>query len=199
MTAITYQICRLIIKSFFKFLYNLHMEGIENIPKDGPFIIAANHSSFYDPPIIIASVRQKIYWVIAKDIYTKPILNVIFKFAGFVGVNGASNEALELLERKKILGIFPEGTRTRDGQLKIARSGTALLALKSGVTVIPCAIIGTFRVYPPHRIFPKLGNIRIIFGRPLSFDKITVEPVPKEILQSATDTIMDNIRNLLSR
>jgi len=186
-----------ILKIFFNTLYNLKIDGIDNMPSEGPFIIASNHASFYDPPVIIAAVQRKIHWIINKNLYNVIILNKIFKLFGHIGANGASGKVIELLNKGCIIGIFPEGTRTYNGNLLKGKTGAALLALKTQSTIVPCAVKGTFDVYPRSRTFPRLGNIKVIFGKPIFLNKQHNNHITDECLESATKIIMNNIKKLL--
>lgn len=155
--------------------------GAENIPDDGPVILASNHLSFSDSFFLPLMVRRRVTFLAKAEYFTTPGLRglfsrVFFSAAGQVPIDrgdaDAAAAALEtgvrLLRRGAVLGIYPEGTRSPDGRLYRGKTGVARMALASGAVVVPCAMIGTERVQPTGRLIPRLRprpGIRV--GRPI--------------------------------
>jgi len=180
----------------FKILFRLEIIGRENIPKNGPLIVASNHASLLDPPLVGTASTRKVYFMAKEELFV-PILGSIYKSLGAFPVKrGASDRtaikcALNLLKTDKVLGIFPEGTRSKTGKLGHAGSGTLGLAGKFKVPIIPTAVIGS-NLKLQKSFWPK---IKVVFGKPIFFPKDRV--VDKELLQEMTDEMMLEIGQML--
>lgn len=111
--------------------------------------------------------------------------------------NGAIEKSLAVLGNGEVLGIFPEGGRSKDGKLRPAKEGVAILAIKSGALVIPCAIRGAFEAYPPPAIFPKPHPVKILIGKPIKFE--IVEFPDEALISSALDKVMSAIKRLMEK
>jgi 1-acyl-sn-glycerol-3-phosphate acyltransferase len=180
----------------FKILFRLEIIGRENIPKNGPLIVASNHASLLDPPLVGTASTRKVYFMAKEELFV-PILGSIYKSLGAFPVKrGASDRtaikcALNLLKTDKVLGIFPEGTRSKTGKLGHAGSGTLGLAGKFKVPIIPTAVIGS-NLKLQKSFWPK---IKVVFGKPIFFPNDRV--VDKELLQEMTDEMMHEIGQML--
>ena len=154
-------------------VYRVRYSGRENIPAEGGVLVVSNHQSHLDPPLVgIGCPRQMNY--LARD--------TLFRFAPFgwlirsvgaipidrdgIGLGGIK-ESLRRLKRGEMVLIFPEGTRTRDGQIAPFRPGFTALAVRSGAAILPVAIEGAFQAWPRWRKFPGLGRIRVHYGVPI--------------------------------
>lgn len=189
---------RFLSKAIFKIFYSLKVYGAENLPKKGPFLVCSNHCSFFDPVVICDVVPQRVYWVALKDLYGVWPLSILLRFAKCIPVNGATKEALDALKQGKVIGMFPEGRRTYDGKLmKKGKKGTALIATRSAVPVVPMWINGTYQAYPRRAKFPKIHPIHAYIGRPLVFPKHEEEIIDEQILSAATAKIMQSIAGLM--
>lgn len=164
--------------------------GRENVPKTGPVIICTNHISNFDPPVVGFSNKRRVTFMAKQELFEKPIIGPIMRGIRALPVKrglsdrSALRSGLELLKENRVLGLFPEGTRSKDGQLGKGLSGAGFFGLRSNATVIPCAIIG------PYKPFRRL---RIIYGEPIDFDTLREEKVSAK---EATEVIMNKIRNL---
>jgi 1-acyl-sn-glycerol-3-phosphate acyltransferase len=181
--------------------------GANNIPKSGNAVIASNHMSHLDG-IIINSItafhtRRKINFLAAEDVYNK---NFLFRFlcnlANCIPVKRATSDrvallkVIKLLKKGNLVGLFPEGQRSRDGKIGEAKLGVAIMALKSGAPIIPLAISGTFEAFPRKTKFIRPVKVTMKFGAPLKYD---IEKKPsKERINFVKDEIMDNIQELYS-
>jgi 1-acyl-sn-glycerol-3-phosphate acyltransferase len=179
--------------------------GLENIPADGPAILAANHQSFLDDlllPLVVP--KRKVVFLAKADYFDKWYLRWFFKGANVIPVrrgNSSASEAalragVQALKEGKIVGIFPEGTRSPDGNLFRGKTGVARIALEAQVPVIPVAIMGTFEALPYDRKFPKPGRTEVRFGKPLVFERFYSTPGDRFVLRSITDEIMYEIMML---
>lgn len=188
---------RFFSKCIFKLFYSFKIYGGENIPKKGPYLICANHCSFFDPVVICDAIPQRVYWLVLKDLYKIWPLSILLRTVKCIPVNGAIKEALDALEQNKIIGIFPEGRRTYTGQLmRKGKKGVAILAMRSGVPVLPAWINGTFEAYPRRAKLPKIHPIRIYFGKSIKFDIHKEEIIDEEVVRAQTQQILDSIAGL---
>src|SRR5438876_3168813 len=185
-----------------RLMYRPKLKGLENIPKDGPAILVANHQSFLDDlllPLVVP--HRKVVFLAKADYFDKWYLRWFFKGANVIPVRRESHSASEdalragvrALRENRLVGIFPEGTRSPDGRLYRGKTGVARMALEAQVPVIPVAISGTFELMPYDRKFPKTGRVELRFGKPLRFDRHYETPADRFVLRSVTDEIMYEI------
>lgn len=186
-------------------IYNrLQVSGREHIP-NGAVIIAPNHNSHLDPPVVAAAAYRRTIAYLGKDrLFRVPIFNTFIWRLGCIPVhqNGPDHLAVklsvEMLHRGFALGLFPEGHRSSDGELHPLLKGVALISKLSGAPVVPTAIWGTHRALPPGSFFYLPAKIRIVFGQPVSFEKFANEFVGKgDLLEAFTRLIESNILHLL--
>jgi len=184
------------------------VEGLQHVPKDGPFIVAPNHLSFLDSVLVQALMPRSVAFFAKAEYFTGTgvkgaLMKSFFEGVGSIpverGQQAASVQALktllDLLEQGDGVGIYPEGTRSRDGRLYRGRTGVGWLALTTGAPVVPVGLIGTDALQPAGKkgIRPQHFTLRI--GEPLVFPK-TGPGHPLPARRSATDTIMDGIAAL---
>ncbi len=189
------------VRPIFKALLRIETEGLENIPTNEGIIIAANHRSYLDPPVLNIVSPRPIIFLAKYDLFKIPVLNWIIKKAGAMPLYGGRKDiktlkkAIEYLKEGYPIGIFPEGTRMRPKTFGKAHSGVGLLAVKSKVKVIPTYIDGTDDVMPVGSSFPKLfkHKIKIKFGKPLDFSNWEDT---KDSHQEIANIIMDKIKEL---
>ena len=203
-----YWIVKGILKPLLRLIYRIRAEGRENVPKEGPAIIAANHLSFLDSFFIPLVVKRRRVTYLAKADYFKSWKTAwFFKMVGQIPTEREGGEkskqaldvALEVLKDGNLLGIYPEGTRSPDGYLHRGRTGVARLALAAGVPVIPCGLVGTERVMPKDAKLPRLTGrlqVRVRFGQPLDFSRYAGRETDRMVLRSVTDEIMYEIMQL---
>ncbi|MFJ2607209.1 lysophospholipid acyltransferase family protein [Streptomyces sp. NPDC091279] len=185
------------------------IEGLDHVPAHGAAIVAGNHLSFADHFLMPAILKRRITFLAKKEYFTGPGLKgrltaAFFRSAGQIPVDRTGKEAgqaairegLGVLAKDELLGIYPEGTRSHDGRLYKGKVGVAVMALKSGVPVIPCAMIGTFEAQPPGKIVPNVHPVTIRFGTPLEFSRYEGLEDEKAILRAVTDEIMYAILSL---
>ena len=191
------------------------VEGMENIPRDRPFIIAANHTSYYDalllPSIIVPKLNKKIHPLVnsfyCKSFVTGFFLNLWEAIPVFVDKNNLSREKNELAFRKavnylknnELIMIFPEGMRSKDGKLKKAFNGVARISLEAKVPVLPVGIIGANKVLPIGKIFPRFKRCEVKIGKLMYFDKYYNKKNNKKILEDVTRNIMKEIGKLIGQ
>ena len=203
-----YWVIKAILKPILKLVYRIRIEGLENLPKKGPAIIAANHLSFLDSFFIpLAVPRRKVTYLAKADYFKSWKTAWFFNMVGQIPTEREGGQksqqsldiATEVLEQGNLLGIYPEGTRSPDGYLHRGRTGVARLALKAGAPVIPCGLIGTTEVMPKDAKFPRLSGrlrVHVRFGKPIQVDRYAGRETDRVVLRSLTDEIMYEIMQL---
>ena len=192
-----------------KTLFRPWVEGLENIPDEGPAILASNHLSFSDSIFLPLEVKRRVTFLAKADYFTgrgvKGRLTAgFFKGVGQVPIDrrgGRASEAalrkgIEILGRGDLLGLYPEGTRSPDGRLYRGKTGIARMALEAGVPVIPVAMINTFDIQPPGQVVPRIMRVGIRIGKPLDFSRYSGMQDDRFVLRSITDEIMYELMQL---
>ena len=192
-----------------KLVFRPTVEGIDNVPDEGPVILASNHLSYADWLFMPLTLDRKVTFVAKAEYFTTPgfkgwLQKLFFTGAGQVPIDRTSGDAASgaLVTAKRVLaggdmfGIYPEGTRSHDGRLYRGKTGVARLALETGVPVIPTAVVGTDVVAPPGRRFGRFTRPVVRFGAPLDFSRYEGMENDRYILRSVTDEIMYEIMRL---
>ena len=204
-----YWIVKAILSPILRLLFRPRVQGLENIPEDGAAILASNHLSFSDSIFLPLVVSRRITFLAKSDYFSGRGLKGRLKAGFFRGVGQlpvdrsggrASQAALEtglrVLGEGKLLGIYPEGTRSPDGRLYRGKTGVARMALEAGVPVIPCAMVNTYDIQPPGKVVPKIMPVVIRIGRPLDFSRYKGLEDDRFVLRSMTDEIMYELMQL---
>jgi 1-acyl-sn-glycerol-3-phosphate acyltransferase len=197
---------------FFRTVYKLYFRwrvfNAERVPLKGPVILASNHASFLDPPLVGAGVRRGINYLARDTLFRFPGVGWLLRNWNSVPVDrdGGGAAGLKAILDRLLAGgaiiLFPEGTRTRDGHLQPALSGIGLTVIKSSAAVVPVHVFGTFEAYGRHVKIPRPWRIAVKYGRPISFDRQRAEAKGcskarlKEIYQEVADEIMAAISRL---
>jgi len=204
----TYRIAQWLSRLASRGIYRTQVKNVEHIPLVGPVILASNHASLADPPLIGGSVPRAVNFLARDTLFQIPILGWYIRKLNAVPVNrdgggGAGLKAiLDRLHNGAAILLFPEGTRTDDGRLKPARSGIGLTVIKSGAPVVPIRLHGTFEAWGRHKRFPGRGRFRVVVGKPLYFESLRAEAKTcdkdrlKAIYQEIANTIMERIAEL---
>ena len=196
----SYTITRLTLGTFLRIMFRPRYLNKDKIPLDGPLIIAANHLSHIDPVFIMTAVKRPISYMSKKEHFDGVIRRLVFERMGVISVNReavgteALDEAIQVLKEEGAIGIFPEGTRSRDGTIGLGKTGVARLAEATGATVIPVAILRTDKVWPVSKRIPRpWRKFYYKFGDPLYFQSSEVN---SESLHKFTNEVMENIVTL---
>ncbi|MFD6229754.1 lysophospholipid acyltransferase family protein [Streptomyces sp. NPDC060232] len=192
-----------------RLLFRPRIEGLENIPAEGAAIVAGNHLSFSDHFLMPAILARRITFLAKAEYFTGPgikgrLTAAFFRSAGQIPVDrsgknagqAALREGLGVLAKGELLGIYPEGTRSHDGRLYKGKVGVAAMALRAGVPVVPCAMVGTFEIQPPGKKIPNIRRVTIRFGEPLDFSRYAGMEGERAVLRAVTDEIMYEILRL---
>jgi 1-acyl-sn-glycerol-3-phosphate acyltransferase len=180
----------------------------ERVPLRGPVILAANHASFIDPPLVGAGLKRDINYLARESLFRFPVVGAILRAVNCVPVDrdGGGAAGLRAILDRLLAGggiiLFPEGTRTRDGLLQPARSGIGLAVIKSDAPVVPVRVFGTFEAYGRQMRFPIPRPIAVKYGQPMHFEKLRAEAKTcskqrlKEIYPQVAGEIMAAIAKL---
>lgn len=204
-----YEVAHMIVPPVAKLIWRPRIEGLANIPESGPIIVASNHLSFADSMVIPVVTPRKVVFLAKEDYFTGTGVKGALVRGWFVGIGtipidrddtksaiASLDVALEVLERGDAFGIYPEGTRSRDGRLYRGRTGVAQLALTSGAPIVPVGLVGTEKLQPVGTSMPKLARVTVRFGTPIRvgsrFDGMPAGLARREL----TDEVMVAIQAL---
>jgi 1-acyl-sn-glycerol-3-phosphate acyltransferase len=200
-----YPVARAVLTPPFRFLWRIHVHGTENIPTDGPAIMCPNHTSVIDSFFLPVSLPRRITFVGKAEYLDDWKTKYLFPAIGMIpidrGGGSASQRALDtaagVLERGELFGIYPEGTRARDGRLHKGHTGPARLAMRTGAPIVPVGIKGTRDIQPPDAKFPKpFRSAEIHFGRPITMERYRDRGDDHLALRQIIDEVMFEIRRL---
>ncbi|NHC22572.1 1-acyl-sn-glycerol-3-phosphate acyltransferase [Nocardioides sp. IC4_145] len=194
---------------FLRVIFRPQVTGAENVPDEGPAILASNHLSYADWLFMPLTLPRRVTFVAKAEYFTTPGIKGWFQKQFFSGAGqvpidrggasaaeGALTAATRILAEGGLFGIYPEGTRSHDGRLYRGKTGVARLALETGVPVIPVAVVGTDVVAPPGKTFGTFTRPVVRFGTPLDFSRYEGMSNDRYILRSVTDEIMYEIMRL---
>lgn len=211
----SYPFSRIFLGSLIR-LYLGKITGKENLPKELPFIVACNHSSYIDDFILPYSmglaVNRKFHIFVNSRFYKNPFFKIFLNHYDLIPVDvskdvkdnnkkmetneKAFGKALEYIKKGDLFMIFPEGGRSEDGKLKKAKTGVARVALSARVPVIPVGIKGTYNIMPKGAKFPKFKRAELVIGNPLYFDSFYGKEKDYKTLELVTKKIMKEIAKL---
>src|SRR3989344_697295 len=173
-----YYFLKIIIFPFIKYIWVGEINGLNNIPSKGGVIIAANHSSYFDFITLYSISPKRIYFLTGEIFFKKKHWSWIMKLTKQIKVDRNSKDkseslitATNYLTEGKIIGMFPEGTRSLDGKLQKAYNGAIKLSITAGVPIIPVGIEGTFEILSKFNKFPNFKKCKINFGQPKYYTK----------------------------
>ncbi len=200
---IVYRIANDGIALLARFFFPLKIAGRELIPKEDGLLIVSNHISGFDPPLIHSSVPRRTHTMAKGKLFDNKFLKWFMVMVGTIAVDRvqfrkAIMDAVSLLQEGHCVLIFPEGTRGKDGILKKGDWGAVAIALRSNCTIVPAAIIGSNKIFPPGSKFIKRLPIEIRFGKPYRIPHAgNGKHVPSEVLMQETMILMEKIEALL--
>jgi len=177
--------------------------GTENFPLTGPFLIASNHASHLDPPLVGSQVARQMRFFARKSLWANRLLAWWLDRVETIPVErdsgdvGAIKRVLQALKEDRAVILFPEGTRTPDGHLQKPKAGVGLMACKTGVPVVPCRVYGSFEAYGKGARVPRFGTpVTVVFGPPIPASDYDDPALGKARYETAAQRIMDRIAAL---
>jgi 1-acyl-sn-glycerol-3-phosphate acyltransferase len=204
-----YEVAHTIVPPVAKLIWRPRIEGLANIPESGPVIVASNHLSFADSMVIPIVSPRKVVFLAKEDYFTGTGVKGALTRGWFEGIGmipvdrddtksamASLDVALEVLARGEAFGIYPEGTRSRDGRLYRGRTGVAQLALTSGAPIVPCGLVGTERLQPVGSSLPRIARVTVRFGTPIRAGTRFDGMPPGRARRELTDEVMAAIQAL---
>jgi 1-acyl-sn-glycerol-3-phosphate acyltransferase len=193
-----YCIFKAILFIFLKVFNRLEVIGSENIPEDGGSIVAANHMSYLDPPVIGVALKRRATYMAREGLFNVPLLGAIVRSFSFPVRRGRPQpstikEAVKRLKQGELIVMFPEGSRSTNGNLLDAKRGVGVIAAISRMPVVPTFIKGTEKALPAGAKFLRPAKITVIFGKPIEINK---EENDKHFQERISRDIITAIKNL---
>jgi 1-acyl-sn-glycerol-3-phosphate acyltransferase len=199
--SLFYSLTKFFFKTLFRTFHHHRIYGLKNLPK-GAAIIAPNHTSLYDPPIVGASMDEEAYYLADNWLFKKPLLGCTIKMLNAYPLARSAKDKTSIktiykvLEKGKKVVIFPEGERSFDGKLLKLKPGIAQIAINANVPIVPAYIHGAFEVWPRDKKFPKFsGDISITFGRPIYPEHFS-HPEKQEEKQAMVASVLHELEHL---
>ena len=191
MRQLWYRFCRFLYRVYFYLYHRGHVYNAERLPAQGAFILAGNHVSFLDPPFFGLACQREAFFMARDTLFHNPLANWVLRSWNCVPISrdrgdiGAMRTVLRMLGEGKAVLMFPEGTRSEDGELREARAGIGMIAARANVPIVPMRIFGTDRALPRGANFPHPARVEIKFGEPFlyplpaDFEKLRGDAVKK--------------------
>jgi len=195
-----YYFVRAVARAVLRIFTRYAVEGLDNVPQDGGVILAPNHTSYADPPIVGSACKRRVWFMAKSELFNIfGLKRVIVLCGAFPVTRGAADRkalrtALSLLERGEVLCVFPEGQRSLDGKLLPAEVGFSFLAAKAQVPVVPVAITGARDFLRPGSPLFRFAKVRVRFGPPLPPPPNTDD---KKVLEEIGQQVMASIASLM--
>lgn len=186
-----YSFAKAAVYGVLKPIYRFEVIGKENFPAEGGVLLCSNHINNLDPPVVGINAPRPVYFMAKEELFNVPVLGKIlpdlnaFPVKRGMSDREALRKGLGILKEGKVLGLFPEGTRSKTGQLGKGLAGAGFFALRSEANVVPCAIIG------PYKAFSRL---KVVYGKPIDMKELRER---KASAEETTELIMSEIRKLI--
>lgn len=197
-----YLIVRLFIIVLFKLFFRLEAKGSENIPLKGGFILAANHVSYLDPPVLAAACPRVLSFLAKEELFKNRLFGHFLTSLNVFPLKSQASDirslrwAIKVLKEGKPITIFPEGRRTYDGKLDKPQRGVGLLAAKADVPIIPAFIDGSIRALPRGSNMIRLHKIKVYFAQGLSAQNLNSKLSGRDLYQALAEEVMEQITQL---
>ncbi|MBU7593322.1 lysophospholipid acyltransferase family protein [Metabacillus halosaccharovorans] len=188
-----YPFARSVVAGLLRPTFRIKVEGLEHFPKEGGVLLCTNHISNFDPPVVGVTAPRKVLFMAKAELFNVPVLKQLLTNFGTFPVKrgGGDREAiragLKVLKEGHVLGLFPEGTRSKDGKLGKGQAGAGFFALRSTAAVVPCAIIGPYKSF---------RTLRVVYGKPINMEEYREKKINAEEM---TSIIMEEINKLLQK
>ncbi|QUH21676.1 lysophospholipid acyltransferase family protein [Alkaliphilus sp. B6464] len=190
-----YKVVKNSIRFILSLIYRVEIQGKENIPMEGKSIVCSNHFNLLDPVFIGTCLPRKINYMAKEELFSNKIFALILNKLGVFPVKrggadiSAIKTALKILKNEEVFGIFPEGTRSKTGEMLEAKPGLAMIAIKSQSSIIPVAIIGNYKPF---------SKIKIIIDKPINFSDYYDQKISIEEYQQLSQSVLEHIKKLMN-
>jgi 1-acyl-sn-glycerol-3-phosphate acyltransferase len=206
---VLYYLLHLVLKPLTRLIYRPVIEGADKVPREGPLILASNHLSFIDSIVIPLVAPRRIFYLAKAEYFggrgpVSRLRDGLFRTLGAIPVDreaarsaqASLDAALRVLKAGDAFGIYPEGTRSRDGRLHRGHTGVAWLAINASAPVVPVGLVGTEKIMPVGSRIPRVRKVTIRFGDPMDFAELAAQHPPAVARRRATDAVMAAIAEL---
>jgi 1-acyl-sn-glycerol-3-phosphate acyltransferase len=172
------------------------------VPRTGGYIVAANHASYLDIPLLGCGMRRRAWFLGRSDLFPVPGLKAICQWLGWIPLRigrldrDAFGKAVALIKEGKVVVIFPEGSRSLDGRLQFPKSGIGMIVAQTGCSVVPAYLKGTYDVLPSGTMWPRFRPVTVFYGEALAFPRNEEGRDVKQYYQEVSRTVMDRIASL---
>jgi len=198
-----YQFSTRLFKLFLLIWHRLRIRGVENIPNEGGVLLASNHASFLDPPVVGVGYRKRPVHFMARDtLWNSKFGTWWMTKVGCIPVSRGTGDlkalktTIKMLKEGKVVSMFPEGTRTENGELQEAKGGIGFIIEKSGCVVVPAYIDGTYKAHPKGTKFIKPLKVTITYGKPITQDEFQALGSGRKAYDAHAALIMQRIADL---
>jgi 1-acyl-sn-glycerol-3-phosphate acyltransferase len=195
---VVYGILWLLVSALGRLLFRYRAEGAGHIPRRSGVLIAANHASYVDIPFTGIGARRRMWFLGRQDLFV-PVFRPVLQWLGWIPIRQdrldreGFSKAIRLIQEGQVVVIYPEGTRTPDGQLKRGKPGMGVIVAETGCKVVPAHLSGTREVLPPGARWISLHPVRVTFGAPIDFSEASRRLAGKELYQHVSRTVMARI------
>jgi len=196
-----YLLGKLLFFITFRLFNRWEVTGRDCVPTTGGVLLIANHTSYADPPIVGTACPRPVYFMAKAELFFFPLGPIITRTHAFPvsrgGDRAAVRRAIRLLQGGRVVLVFPEGTRSKDGRLQELETGAAFIALSAGAHVVPAGIDGADRLLPMDGCVPRPAKLRVRLGPPVDLSDLRAQRPTRAVLQQATNRMAAAMRDLL--
>jgi 1-acyl-sn-glycerol-3-phosphate acyltransferase len=201
--TVVYHASRMGMLTYLRLFHRFQVIGSDHVPAEGGCVIAANHVSYFDPPAMACGVNHRIVHFMARNtLSSNRLAKWYFENIEAVSIDrtkgdlAALRKGIALLKEGRVLGMFPEGTRSPDGEMKTAKGGIGFLIAKGQVPVVPTYVSGTYKAFPKGASWPKPSRVGIHYGPPITVDEIAAIGTDRESYDRIGELVMSRIAAL---
>jgi len=197
-----YWTSRGLVRLFLRLKFRFEVDGAENVPAEGPLILAANHCSYLDPPVLACAVKRQVNFMARDTLFSNAFARWFFPRVGVIPLDrtrgdlGALRKAISLLKEGRAVALFPEGTRSEDGELHEAKGGIGFLIAKGDAPVVPMHIAGTFEAFPKGAKKMVHARVGARIGPPIPPDELKAAMTSRNDYDAVGRLVMSRIAEL---
>lgn len=200
MSSVVYGILWILARIIGWLCFRYRVVGV--VPRTGGFIVAANHASYLDIPLLGCGMLRRVWYLGRSDLFPVPGLKAICQWLGWIPLRAgrldrdAFGKAVRLINEGKVVVIFPEGSRSLDGRLQFPKPGIGVIVAQTECPVVPAYLKGTYDVLPSGTMWPRFRPVTVLYGNPITFPRNGENGEAKQFYQEVSRTVMDRIASL---